>query len=66
MKGTAILFQDQTVTFLEDIDYDIFDEIKQQCGCSNCNCKIENKVIDFGTVSPIFWHEDEIDWDYGY
>jgi hypothetical protein len=66
MKGTAILFQDQKVRFVENIDQTIFDEMKQQCGCTHCNCKLENKVIDFGSVSPVFWHEDEIDWDYGY
>lgn len=66
MKGTAILFKDQSVTVLEGVDYNIFDEIKQQCGCNHCNCKLENKIVDFGSVSPVFWHEDEIDWDYGY
>lgn len=66
MRGTAILFQEQSITFIEDIDRTLFDEIKQQCGCEHCNCNIEKKLIDFGTVSPVFWHEDEVDWDYGY
>jgi hypothetical protein len=66
MKGTAILFQEQTVTFIEDIDHSVFEEIKEQSGCDQCNCKLENKTIDFGTVSPVFWHEEEVDWDYGY
>lgn len=67
MKGTAILFQDdQTVTFLEDVDRSVFEEIKEQCGCKSCNCKLENKIVDFGTVSPVFWHEDDVDWEYGY
>lgn len=67
MKGTAILYQkDQTVTILEGVERSVFDEIKVQCGCDHCNCKLENKVVDFGSVSPVFWHEEEIDWDYGY
>ncbi|MBT2736246.1 hypothetical protein [Bacillus sp. ISL-7] len=66
MKGTAILFQEQNVTFIEDVDYSIYEEIKEQCGCEKCNCKLENKVVNFGFVSPVFWHEDEVDWDYGY
>lgn len=66
MKGTAILFQEQSVTFLENVDRHVFEEIKDQCGCSQCNCRLENKIVDFGSVSPVFWHEDEIDWDYGY
>jgi hypothetical protein len=66
MKGTAILFQEQNVKFIEDIDVSIFNALKEQCGCSHCNCKLENKIVDFGTVSPVFWHENEVDWDYGY
>lgn len=67
MKGTAILFQEnQKVTVIEDVERSVFEEIKAQCGCDHCNCKLENKVIDFGSVSPVFWHEDEVDWEYGY
>lgn len=66
MTGTAILFQEQNVTFIEDIDISVFEEIKNQCGCEHCSCKLENKTVDFGTVSPVFWHPDEVDWDYGY
>jgi hypothetical protein len=66
MRGTAILFQEQNVTFIEDIDHSLYKEIKDQCGCENCNCKLENKMVNFGSVSPVFWHEDEVDWDYGY
>ncbi|MDE3838333.1 hypothetical protein C0966_02900 [Bacillus methanolicus] len=67
MKGTAILFQaDHSVTIIEDVEHTVYEEIKSQCGCEHCICKLENKIVDFGTVSPVFWHEDEIDWDYGY
>ncbi|MEH7076086.1 hypothetical protein [Neobacillus drentensis] len=67
MKGTAILFQEQTVTFIEDVDHSIYEEIKEQCGCKHCNCHLEDdKIVNFGFVSPVFWHEDEVDWDYGY
>jgi hypothetical protein len=66
MKGTAILFQEENVMFIEDVDISVFKQLKEQCGCSHCNCKLENKVVDFGTVSPVFWHENEVDWDYGY
>lgn len=67
MKGTAILFQpNQKVTFIEDVDHTVYEEIKKQCGCGHCSCTVEDKVVDFGTVSPAFWHEEEVDWDYGY
>lgn len=67
MKGTAILFQeDQTVTFLENVDRAVYEDLKKQCGCKKCNCKVEDKNVDFDAVSPVFWYEDKIDWDYGY
>ncbi|PLS16488.1 hypothetical protein CVD28_15480 [Bacillus sp. M6-12] len=67
LERNCILFlENYNVTFLEDVDYSIFDEIREQCGCEHHNCKLENKLIDFGNVSPVFWQEEEIDWDYGY
>jgi hypothetical protein len=66
MKGTAILFQEQRITFIEDVEQTVFEEIKKQCGCDQCSCKLDNKIVTFDSVSPVFWHEDEIDWDYGY
>jgi hypothetical protein len=66
MKGTAILFQEQNVMFIEDVDYTVFEEIKKQCGCEDCTCRLQNKLVNFGSVAPIFWHENDVDWDYGY
>lgn len=66
MSGAAILFQEENVTIIEDVDISVYEEIKEQCGCQHCSCKLENKTVDFGAVSPVFWHPDEIDWDYGY
>ncbi len=66
MRGTAILFQEEEIKFIENVDISVYQQIKDQCGCDHCSCKMQNKVVDFGSVSPVFWHEDEIDWDYGY
>lgn len=67
MKGTAILYKkDQSLTIIEDIDRSLFNDIQEQCGYDYCSCKLENKIVDFGPVSPVLWHEEEIDWDYGY
>jgi hypothetical protein len=66
MKGTAILFQEQRITFIEDVEQTVFEEIKNQCGCDQCSCKVDDKIFTFDSVSPVFWHEDEVDWDYGY
>lgn len=67
MKGTAILFEkDHTVTFLENVDRAVYEDLKKQCGLKNCNCNVENEATDFDAVSPVFWCENQIDWDYGY
>ena len=67
MRGTAILFQkDRSITILENIDRKVFEVIKWQSGEEHCTCVIEHRLVDFGTVSPVLWHEEEIDWDYGY
>ena len=50
MKGTAILFQELNITFIEDVEHSVFEEIKDQCGCDNCNCKLDNKIVNFGSV----------------
>lgn len=67
MKGTAILYQpNQKVIFIENVDHEVYETLKQQCGCSHCNCELENNMVDFGEVSPVLWHEAEVDWEYGY
>lgn len=67
MKGTAILFkEDHNVTFIEDVERSTYEELKEKSGCEHCNCMLNNKMVDFGNVSPVLWHEDEVDWDYGY
>jgi predicted ThiF/HesA family dinucleotide-utilizing enzyme len=67
MKGTAILFQEnQKVTMIEEIEHCVYEELKAQSGDEHCKCKLNNKIVDFGPVSPVFWHENEVDWDYGY
>jgi hypothetical protein len=65
MRGTAILFQEQNITFIEDVDVAVFEELKEQCGCEDCSCKLNDK-LKVGSASPVYWHEDEVDWDYGY
>lgn len=67
MKGTAILYRpNQAVTIIEDVEHTVFETLKEQCGCTNCNCRLEDKLVDFGAVSPVLWHEEEVDWEYGY
>lgn len=67
MKGSAILYnKEQCVIILENIDKSLYEELKKQCGCKKCSCLLEKLEVDFGSVTPILWHEDEIDWEYGY
>lgn len=67
MKGTAVLFQeDQTVTFLENVNKAEVEDLKKKCGCGNADCKSKEKETDATQASPILWCADQIDWDYGY
>ncbi|WP_141431359.1 hypothetical protein [Bacillus sp. 03113] len=67
MKGTAILVkEDQNMAFIENVEHSTFVEMKENSGDSNCNCKLDNKMVNYGKVSPVYWYEDEVDWDYGY
>jgi hypothetical protein len=67
MKGTAILFQeDKKVTIIEGIGHEVYQEIKENAASKDCRCKLDDKVIHFGTVSPVLWHDEDVDWDYGY
>ena len=66
MKGTAILFQEQGITFIENIDHAFYEKVKKLCGCKYGSSELNEKLVEFNSVSPVFWHEDDIDWDYGY
>lgn len=66
MKGTAILFrEDQNVTIIEDIDHDAYKELKNTSECKDRNHHPYTKK-DSSTVFPALWHDEEVDWDYGY
>jgi hypothetical protein len=67
MKGTAILFhEDKNVTIIEDIDHETYEEIKVQCGCKENNPIKDDSTKDLSSAIPALWHDDEVDWDYGY
>ncbi|WP_078547479.1 hypothetical protein [Litchfieldia alkalitelluris] len=67
MKGTAILYQpDQNIRFIEDIEKEKFDELLKQCGGPKCTNHLNGQLVGFGQISPMLWHEEDVDWDYGY
>jgi hypothetical protein len=67
VTGTAILYQpDLKIRFIENIEKEKYEELRNQCGCTNCSCNLNGSTVNFGEVSPVLWHEDDIDWDYGY
>lgn len=67
MAGTAVLYRNQQeVIVLEDVKKETLEEIKQQCGCNNCNCKLNDHEVDLGHVMVIGFKEDIVDWEYGY
>ncbi|WP_449621420.1 hypothetical protein [Robertmurraya sp. Marseille-Q9965] len=63
MKGTAILFQnEQIVTIMENVEQSVLEELQTE----HCGCTLNKRKVDLGYFSPVIWHEEEIDWDYGY
>lgn len=67
MKGTALLInEDQTVTILEDVDYKVYEELANEKDLDHPHCTIGDKEVTFNPISTIVWHEDTIDWEYGY
>lgn len=67
MKGTAILLNDdQTVTCLEGVERSVYQEMKEQAGCTDYHCTIGDREICFEDVQFVFWCDSDVDWDYGY
>lgn len=66
MKGTALLLnEDQTVTVLENVELEVYEELKQE-EASNPHCTINNKEVTFEPVQAVTWYENGIDLAYGY
>ncbi|MEK4651364.1 hypothetical protein [Niallia sp. FSL W8-0954] len=63
MKGTAILFhEDLTVTFLENIDLEIW---KNTDKMDNRKQPLENH-LNQSNHEQLLLMEEDVDWDYGY
>ncbi|UQZ73704.1 hypothetical protein C2I17_03490 [Niallia circulans] len=63
MKGTAILFHDDlTVTFLENIDLEIW---KKTDKMDNRKQPLENH-LNQSNYEQLLLMEEDVDWDYGY
>jgi len=67
MKGTALLInKDHTVTVLENVDHEVYEELASQEDSNEVHCKIDEKEVKFNPISAVVWCEDAIDWTYGY
>ncbi|HLR81492.1 MAG TPA: hypothetical protein VK119_13150 [Bacillota bacterium] len=67
MKGTALLIKDDhTVTVLENVNRSVSKELAEQDDLTTCQCTINDKEVEFDSVSAVVWYEDSIDWNYGY
>ncbi|HLR42424.1 MAG TPA: hypothetical protein VK067_04165 [Pseudogracilibacillus sp.] len=66
MKGTALLLnEDQTVTVLENVELEVYEELKQE-EVNNPHCTINDKEVTFEPVQAVTWYENGIDLAYGY
>ncbi|KSU88014.1 hypothetical protein A2U94_11455 [Bacillus sp. VT 712] len=64
MKGSVILFNDENeMTIIEDVEEEIYENIKEQAGTDHCIVTLDNQTVDFGHVSPVYWREGNIHTD---
>ncbi|MBO1001346.1 hypothetical protein ACFSKI_14910 [Pseudogracilibacillus auburnensis] len=67
MKGTALLInEDQSVTVLENVDHSVYEELANEEDLAHPHCTIGDKEVEFDPIFSVVWHEEAIDWDYGY
>lgn len=67
MTGTALLInKDRTVRVLEDIHRDTYQELVSQENSIDVACMIDEKMVQFGSITKVVWCDDSIDWNYGY
>lgn len=67
MTGTAILInEDHSVTVLENVEHEVYEELASQEDCKDAHCTINGKDVYFEPISKVVWIEESIDWDYGY
>ncbi|HWO96204.1 MAG TPA: hypothetical protein VNM45_07710 [Bacillus sp. (in: firmicutes)] len=58
MKGSVILFRNNEMTILENVDKSVFDSIQRQAGMEHCIVLLNNRKVDFGHVAaPVYWRE---------
>ncbi len=64
MKGSVILFsEDHEMKILEGVEKPIYDKIKQQEAAEHCFITLDEREIDLGYVSPVYWREGQIDME---
>ncbi|WP_099364335.1 hypothetical protein [Fredinandcohnia onubensis] len=67
MKGTALLInKDHSVTVLENVDHDVYEDLVSLEDSKNIKCTINDKVVQFDPIDKVVWYEETIDWEYGY
>ncbi|MEW9668336.1 hypothetical protein [Ammoniphilus sp. 3BR4] len=56
--AAAVLYlADNRTIILRNVDKEIVEEIKSQCGNDRCICLIDGKEVDYGRVSHVIWVE---------
>lgn len=62
MTGTAVLYKEnQQIVILRNIEKDVVEQIKTQCGSEHSYCQVEEKKVDYGRVSHVIWMEQRAD-----
>ncbi|RKQ28175.1 hypothetical protein [Oceanobacillus halophilus] len=67
MTGTALLInKDHTVTVLENVEHEVYNQLVAQEDSEEIECTINNKEVHLHPIEKVVWYEDTIDWTYGY
>ncbi|OON65042.1 hypothetical protein BU230_14020 [Klebsiella pneumoniae] len=66
MAGTTLVFKEENLVVLENVEKSVYEELQHKTGEANCTCAVNESVVHLGKVSSVLWNEDEIDWEYGY
>lgn len=67
MKGTALLInKDHTVTVLENVEREVYEELVSQEDEKEIHCVIDEKEVCSPPIDKVVWYEETIDWAYGY
>lgn len=67
MTGTLILYpKEKPLILISGVEESIAEEMKAQCGCEHCTCRLNGQKVDFGRVDYVSWRQESVNLEYGF